>query len=160
MSWVVHALLGGQLFVAIFIAVHDWVPLGKLNNLAGIRTADSRAKLLAVTAVSALPFAIGFAASAYYAGKGFPMWLMYLLWISYLAGFYGMLRAWWIPYLLIRDPVRAERYQARFANTHAFLPERNGIRPDTLHVCFHAVFIATLILLGVVSFSGGSPATL
>ena len=72
-----------------------------------------------------------------------PMWLGDLLWISYVAGSYGMLRAWWVPYLLVPDADRAARYQVRFSNTHAFLPTRNGIRPDTLHVCFHAVFLAT-----------------
>jgi hypothetical protein len=106
-----------------------------------------------VTAISALPFAIGLAGSMYYGGSRFPDWLLYLLWISYLAGVYGMLRAWWVPYLIVPDPVRAARYQVRFAHTHAFLPVRNGIRPDTLHVSFHAVFLVALVLLGVLSFS-------
>jgi hypothetical protein len=65
-----------------------------------------------------------------------------------------MLRAWWVPYLRVADPVRAARYRNRFANTHAFLPERNGIRPDTLHVTFHAVFIAAPVLLAIRTFTG------
>jgi hypothetical protein len=153
MKWLMVAFLGCQLTVVLFIALHDWVPLGKLSNPTAIRAADTRRRLLLVTVISALPFAIGFAASAYYAETGFPMWLMYLLWISYITGFYGMLRAWWVPYLLLKDPVRAARYQERFSNTHAFLPTRNGIRPDTLHVGFHVVFLAALILLCVLTFS-------
>ena len=153
MKWVMNAFLGCQLFVVLFIALHDWIPLGKLNNLAGIRAVDSTRKLLVVTVLSSLPFAIGFAASVYYAASGFPMWLMWLLWISYGLGLYGILRAWWVPYLLIGDPVRAARYQERFAHTHAFLPTRNGIRPDTLHVCFHAVLVVLVILLCVLTFS-------
>jgi hypothetical protein len=104
--------------------------------------------------LSTLPYAVGLAASIYYTATRFPMWLMWLLWISYVTGLYGMLRAWWVPYLLLGDPVRAARYQSRFSQTHAFLPTRNGIRPDTLHVCFHAVFILAFILLGVLTFSG------
>jgi hypothetical protein len=154
MNWVMNAFLGCQLVVVLFIALHDWIPLGKLNNLTGIRAVDTTRRLLVVTVLSALPFAIGFAASAHYASTGFPMWLMWWLWISYGTGLYGMLRAWWVPYLLVGDPVRAARYQERFAQTHAFLPTRNGIRPDTLHVCFHAVFVVLLILLGVLKFSG------
>jgi hypothetical protein len=142
-----------QFYVVLFIAIHDWIPLGRLNNLSGIRAADSRLRRLWVTAISALPFAIGLAGSMYYGGSRFPDWLLYLLWISYLAGVYGMLRAWWVPYLIVPDPVRAARYQVRFAHTHAFLPVRNGIRPDTLHVSFHAVFLVALVLLGVLSFS-------
>jgi hypothetical protein len=141
-----------QFYVVLFIAIHDWIPLGRLNNLIAVRAADSTFRLLLVTAVSTLPYAIGLAGSLYYASSRFPGWLMYLLWISYIAGVYGMLRAWWIPYLLVPDPVRAARYQARFANTHAFLPTRNGIRPDTLHVSFHAVFLLALALLSVLTF--------
>jgi len=136
--------------------LHDWIPLGRLNNLEKIRAVDTTRKLFFVTVLSTLPFAIGFAASVYYSASGFPMWLMWWLWISYGFGLDGMLRAWWVPYLLVADPVRAARYQERFAHTHAFLPTRNGIRPDTLHVCFHAVFFVLLILLSVLTFSGGA----
>ena len=58
--------------------------------------------------------------------------------------FAGELRAWWIPYLVTNEPVRAERYRKMFANTHSFLPPRNGIVPNTLHVILHA---ATLVML-------------
>jgi hypothetical protein len=144
--------IGCEFYVVLFIALHDWIPLGRLNNLAGIRAADTTRKLLAVTALSTLPFGIGFAASVHYASTGFPGWLLYWLWISYGAGLYGMLKAWWLPYLLVEDRVRAARYQARFAHTHAFLPMHNGIRPDTLHVSFHAVFLMAVVLLGVLTF--------
>jgi hypothetical protein len=151
-----YAFLACQFYVVLFIALHDWIPLGRLNNLEGIRASDTTGKLIAVTALSTLPYASAFAGSVYYAGTGFPMWLMWLLWISYVAGLYGMLRTWWVPYLFKGDPVRTARYQTRFANTHSFLPVRNGIRPDTLHVTFHAVFIATLILLGIFTLFNGT----
>lgn len=38
-----------------------------------------------------------------------------------------------------------------FARTSAFLPERNGIRPNTLHVSLHAVILAILVLLAKIS---------
>jgi hypothetical protein len=147
------AFFSCQSFVVLFIALHDWIPLGRLNNLAGIRAVDTPRRRVLVTVTSTLPFAIGLVASLYYARTGFPLWVMTWLWISYGTGAYGMLRAWWIPYLLIPDPVRAARYQQRFAHTHAFLPTRNGIRPDTLHVCFHAVLVALIILLFVLTFT-------
>ena len=153
MSGIVLAFLSGQLLVVIFIALHDWLPLGALNNLTAIHASDSRLKLVLTTVLSTLPFAIGFAVTAYYSTSGFPMWLGDFLWVTYTAGLYGMLRAWWIPYLWIPDPVRAARYQGRFANTLTFLPVRNGIRPDTLHVCFHVVLVATFVLLCLLTFS-------
>jgi hypothetical protein len=150
----IYAFLVCQFLVVLFIALHDWISLGKLNNLQGIRAADGTRRLFFVTTLSTLPFAIAFVASAYYAKAHFPTWLRWLLWLSYGAGLYGILRAWWVPYLLVKDSVRAERYQVRFAQTHAFLPARNGIRPDTLHTGFHVVFVAAFVLLCLLSFSG------
>ena len=40
--------------------------------------------------------------------------------------------------------MRAARYRALFGGTHAFLPGRNGIVPNTLHVALHAATLATL----------------
>jgi hypothetical protein len=77
MSWVVGAFLGCQILVVLFIALHDWIPLGELNNLAGIRSVDTPGRLLLVTALSTLPFAIGLAASVHFAAAGFPMWLIW-----------------------------------------------------------------------------------
>jgi hypothetical protein len=146
------AFLGCQSLVVLFIALHDWVPLGRLSNLEGVRTADSTTRLVFVTALSTLPFAVGLAASFHYARTHIPDWVTWWLWITYGFGIYGMLRAWYWPYLFGGDPARIERYQKRFAHTHAFLPTMHGIRPDTLHVCFHAVLLATVILLGVLTF--------
>lgn len=63
----------------------------------------------------------------------------------------GELEAWWIPYLFRSQPERAERYQVMFGDTHAFLPARNGIRLNTLHVTLHAATPTTLILLGALT---------
>ena len=60
---------------------------------------------------------------------------------------------WWVPYLLINDPVTERALQERFA-THACIQLAwNGIRPDTLHVCFHVVFVVALILLCILTRS-------
>lgn len=147
------AFLVCQLYVVLFIALHDWLPLGGLNNLAGIRAVDTRMQLLRTTVLSTLPFAVGLAGSVYYSTH-FPTWLMLVLWITYGGALYGILRAWYLPYLVYSDPARAARYRERFADTHAFLPVRNGIRPDTLHVTFHAVLLVLIVLLFVLTFSG------
>jgi hypothetical protein len=150
----IDAFIACQIFVVLFIAFHDWIPLGKLNNLAGIRAVDSFGKRVIVTVLSTLPFAICLAGSIYYASTTFPGWLNWFLWISYGYGLYGLLRAWYIPYLLIADPARAARYQQRYNQTHAFLPARNGIRPDTLHVGFHAVYLVLVALLVKITLVG------
>jgi predicted outer membrane lipoprotein len=147
-----YALVICQVMVVIFLALHDWVPLGKLSNIAGLRAVDSRIKLLLGTAVSTLPFAAVLVASVLFASTHYPNWLLWWLWGTYLACAYGILRAWWIPYLGTPDPDRAQRYRIRFAGTHGFLPLRNGIRPDTLHFAFHSLVVAILVILAFVTF--------
>ncbi|HEV7490570.1 MAG TPA: hypothetical protein VGO25_07165 [Rhodanobacteraceae bacterium] len=140
-------LISLQALVVAFLALHDWIPLGSLNDLDAVQAADSRAKLVRTTLLSTVPYAIGFVASVLYARTGFPSWLRWWLWISYGALVYGMVRAWWLPYFFVNDRVRAERYRRMFEHTHSFMPERNGIRPNTLHVIFHVAVLAVVALL-------------
>ena len=151
------SLLVLQCFEVLFLSLHDWVPLGPLNDLKGVSTADSLGKRVAATLISSVPFAVGLVASIINFGKPYPDWLFWWLWISYGLLFCGILQAWWIPYLFRAEPERAARYKVMFGATHAFLPARNGIRINTLHVIFHAATVALLIVLGVVSAQQGWP---
>jgi hypothetical protein len=148
----IDAFLACQLFVVLFIALHDWIPLGSLNSLKGVHSADAMAKLVRATLLSTLPFAIGLIGSAYYSSARFRTWLVWLLWITYGGALYGMLRTWYVPYLLVAEPARVERYQKMFSHTHAFLPKRNGVAPNTLQVIFHAILIATVVLLASLTY--------
>jgi hypothetical protein len=74
------------------------------------------------------------------------------LWISDVVLLLGQIRAWWLPYLIRPEPQRAARYRAVFARTHAFLPESNGIIPNTLHCALHAVTAGILITLALQAF--------
>ena len=143
----IGALLGLQCFHVLFLGLHDWIPLGRLNDVKAVRAANPGGKLLLGTVVSLAPFAFGLAASAYYLGRSYPSWLIWYLGISYALLFLGELQAWWIPYFFHPNSGRARRYQAMFGNTHAFLPTRNGITPNTLHVALHVVTVTTLVVL-------------
>ena len=136
-----------QTLVVAFLLFHDWIPLGRLNNLAAIRGQDTLLRSIFVTLLPAVPAAIGLFFSARHFGQSYPDWLEMLLWITYGLFILGMLRAWWIPYLVLPDPERAARYQIIFADTHSFLPRRNGMAPDTLHTLFHLVTLATVVAL-------------
>ncbi|MFZ0662242.1 MAG: hypothetical protein WAM66_06075 [Acidobacteriaceae bacterium] len=144
-------LLALQCFVVLFVSLHNWIPLGTLNNVRGIRVAFPTAKLFATTLLNFTPFAIGLAATAFYFGKAYPGWVFWWLWISYGLACYGSCKAWWFPYLFRANPALAARYQTMYAGTHSFLPERNGIRPDTLHMLFDSVTVAILIDLAVLT---------
>ena len=136
-----------QGFVTAFLLLHDWVPLGRFSNLSAMRKEDSLVRSIVVTLIPVVPAAFGLYYSARYFAKPYPHGVLMLLWITYGSLLIGLLRAWWIPYLLIPDPERAARYQIIFAGTHTFLPKRNGISPDTLHTVFHAAVVGTLVLL-------------
>jgi hypothetical protein len=149
------ALLALQCFVVLFVALHNWIPLGKLNDLKGVQAEFPGNKLLLTTLINFTPFAIGLAASATYFGRSFPGWLFWWLWISYGAAVYGSLKSWWIPYFFRSDPALTARYQVMYRATHGFLPERNGIRPNTLHVIFDLATVAMLIVLGLLTNQPG-----
>ncbi len=136
-----------QTVVVLFLLFHDWVGLGRLNNLAAIRNQDTLLHRVVVTLLPGVPTAIGLFFSAKYFGQSYPHWLEMLLWITYGVLLLGLLRAWWIPYLVLPDKERAARYQIIFANTHTFLPRRNGMAPDTLHTLFHLATLATVLVL-------------
>jgi hypothetical protein len=46
-----------------------------------------------------------------------------------------------------RESQRAVRYDAMLDRTHGFLPIRNGIRPNTLHIILHTATNLTLVVL-------------
>ena len=131
--------------------LHDWVPLGALNDVVAVRAADSTARLVRVTLIQSIPYSVGLLYTIRSLNTGVPGWLWYWLWISYGILFAGELRAWWIPYLVRAEPERAARYRAMFGATHAFLPPRNGMVPNTLHVVLHVFTVATLLTLAAMT---------
>lgn len=140
-------LLGLQTFHVIFLAIHDWIPIAPLNDTAAVRAVDGSRRLLITTLIQTLPFAFGLYLSLIYLGRAWPHSLHLWLWVSYSILFLGELRAWWLPYLVQPEPERAARYRILFGKTHAFLPERNGIVPNTMHVLLHLATAATLLTL-------------
>ena len=102
----------------LFLAIHDWIPLGRLNDVSAVRQQDTTTRLVLVTLIQTVPFAFGLWHSVSDFGPPYPGWLMQWLFISYLILFLGQLRAWWVPYLLRPEPERANRYRIMFARTH------------------------------------------
>ncbi len=140
-------LLALQISHVAFLLLHDWVPLGSLNDRAAVRAENPGRKLLVVTLLSTLPYAIALACSLHFQHLGYPHWLFRFLWIAYILLFLGELQAWWIPYFIGAKTERVARYETMFGATHAFIPVRHGIRINTLHVILHALTAALLITL-------------
>jgi hypothetical protein len=141
------ALLTLQAFQVVFLWLHDWIPVGRLNDVVAVRSQNTTTHLVLATLINSVPFTIGLACSLLYFERPYPRWLLYWLWISYGVIFLGELVAWWIPYFFRPEPQRAARYQIMFGNTHSFLPRRNGIAPNIAHVLLHLATLATLVCL-------------
>ena len=148
---IIAALIALQVLVVAFVALHNWIPLGALNDLPAVRAQFPTGKLLLTTLGNLTPAAIGLGASIFYFRHGFPDWLIWYLWIFYLLACCGSLWAWWIPYFFGAGKKRIAREQALYRNTHSFLPERHGLRPNTLHLIFDVVTVAILITLAVLT---------
>ena len=56
-------LLALQCFHVLFLALHDWIPLGTLNDLKAVRATYPLRKRIVGTLISLIPFVIGLAAS-------------------------------------------------------------------------------------------------
>jgi hypothetical protein len=140
-------LLALQALQVLFLWIHDWIPLGRFNDVASVRAQDSRTHLVVVTLIQSVPFTIGLVYSWIYFPHHYPLWLRDWLWISYGLLFIGELRAWWVPYLFRPEPVRAERYRVAYGNTISFLPVRNGMVPNAAHTMLHLATAGTLICL-------------
>jgi len=142
-------LLALRLFQVLFLWLHDWIPLGSLNDVAAVRSLDTTRRLVTVTLIQSVPFTLGLLFCLRNFGLPYPHWLYMWLWISYGALFVGQIRAWWIPYLLRAEPERAARYQVMFGKTHTFRPVRHGLVPNTAHILLHLATLATLLVLFV-----------
>ncbi len=142
-------LIALQSLQVAILWLHDWVQIGTLTDIAAVRAHDTFGRLIRVTLIQSVPFSIGLIASVDFAMTGHPGWVWIWLWVSYGILFAGELRAWWWPYLIQAESERAARYRGMFGRTAAFLPERNGIVPNTLHVVLHAATAATLVVLGL-----------
>ncbi|HMK89289.1 MAG TPA: hypothetical protein VK446_06615 [Methylocystis sp.] len=140
-----------QALQVIILWTHDWIPLGRLNDVSAVRSAHTTSGLVIVTLIQSVPYSIGLYFSVANLSTQIPAWLWSWLWISYVLLFLGELRAWWLPYLFRPEPERAKRYRLMFGNTHTFLPLRNGIAPNTLHFILHFCTAATLIVLAMLT---------
>ena len=151
----IDLLIALQFVQVAILWLHDWLPLGGLNDVERVQAEDSRERLIRVTLIQSVPYTLGLVFSLLYRRTHHPAWVWSWLWVSYGLLFAGEIRAWWLPYLVRPEPARAERYAKMFGGTHAFLPPRNGIVPNTLHCVLHAATALTLAALAFASLTPG-----
>lgn len=123
-------LLVLQAFLVLFLWPHDWIPLGRLNNVTGVRSQGTLLRLVAVALVQSVPFTFALLFSLLRFGRPYPHWLYMGLSISYGLIFVGQIRASWIPSFSLGNRTcrrLSDDVQQMFSNTHHFLPIRKGL---------------------------------
>ncbi len=147
-------LVLGLSLILIFMIVQDLVPLGPLNDVDAISVDRSFNEILTVTLIGAVQILILLSIVLIFIGKRYPIWIRLWLIIHQSFIFVGALLDWWIPYFFgYGAEERVDRYQQMFGDTHSFLPEINGIVPNTLHVIFHSLLLLCMLLTIYISFT-------
>jgi hypothetical protein len=131
----------------VTFAVHDTIPLGRWNNLAHFKQEIPLQRRLrgslmnSVTALAAVAlFWLGWMHRGESAGV-FRMALLVMLGVMVYMEF----GAWWRPYLFGATPAIVEKLRPNWQGTYAFLPLRNGIRPNAMHSIMHASTLAAFV---------------
>jgi hypothetical protein len=135
-----------QGFMVLFLLLHDWVPLGPFNDIEGVKGQIPFKRNVLNTAVNTIPIAVALGLSLWYFRDPYPTAVRVYLISIYALFLLGEFRAWWKPYLFGAEPALVQRYDAIFGRTHAFLPKRNGIVPNTAHVVLHACTLLAFVL--------------
>nr|WP_246187584.1 hypothetical protein [Ornithinibacillus caprae] len=139
--------MAGFSFILLFMIVQDWVPLGSLNDVQAIAEDRSFNELFLVTLIGVVQILLLMTFVVIFIGKRYPIWIKLWLVIHQICIFAGVLIDWWIPYFFgYGAEQRVERYNQMFGDTHSFLPELNGIVPNTLHTMFHTTLLICIIL--------------
>jgi hypothetical protein len=142
MSTKLKIFISLQLFILLILLLHDWVSFGPFNDVAAVHKVHTIKSIILQTCLNFIPYFIAFILTVLY--KQEKLWSRLYVVIAFTFLFIGELWAWWIPYFSGgANEEQINKYDIMFGNTHAFLPEMNGITPNTLHFILHS---CTLII--------------
>ncbi len=134
----------------LFLTLHDWLPLGRWNDLAALRSQRSlRARAIASLSMGLLA---GIALYLNWTQSPNPSHgtrLYTLLLYAFMLA--GLLRAWWLPYWfgIGLSSKRVDEYKGMFGNTVTWFPVRNGITVNALHTVWHVTDMVTVVLAAI-----------
>ncbi|GIM46656.1 hypothetical protein DNHGIG_22050 [Collibacillus ludicampi] len=72
-----------QIIIVLFLMIHDWVPMGTLNDVKGVLSQNTVKQNLIITLINTIPFAVGLIISLVYAGKPYPLFVKMYLVLAY-----------------------------------------------------------------------------
>jgi len=145
MIQILFAILISLQFVVVVL--HDWLEIPGWTHGRQVRSAIGPNKMLIGTLINGLLPGLAAAFTFYYWNKPKPAFVLDY-WIIYCAmTVFGAVTSWWIPYFRGTDEKTKQLYLKMYAGTRQVLPPHgDNPRPNVLHLCFHALFLVTLVL--------------
>lgn len=138
-----------SLIVLQFIVVvgHDLIDVPGWTHGSQVQEVVGRGRVYLATVINGVFPGLAAASAVAYWGRLQPgfvtnYWVLYCATTVVLA--IGM---WYIPYLWGTNEEKKREYSRMYAGTRQVLPARaDNPRPNLLHVCFHILFVANLVL--------------
>jgi hypothetical protein len=137
----------------LVVAAHDLIDIPGWTHGSQVRAAIGARKVWLVTLINGLFPGTAAAFAIYYWGRPKPGFVGDY-WVIYCAvTVASAIAMWYMPYLFGTSEERKREFARMYAGTKHVLPERGGNpRPNLLHVCFHVLFVATLLVAVAVRF--------
>jgi hypothetical protein len=144
--------------IAIQFAVvvsHDWLDIPGWTHGRQVQAVVGRRKLLLATLVNAIFPGLAVAFAFYFRARPKPGFVT-SYWVVYCAvTVVSAIAMWYVPYLFGAGDQTRRDYLRMYEGTRQVLPPRgDNPRPNLLHICFHVLFVANL-LLAVARLTGG-----
>jgi hypothetical protein len=140
----------------VLVTFHDLVDIPGWSHGSQVQAMVGRRKLWLITLVNGLFPGLAAGWAIYFWHRPYPVfvsdyWLIYCA--VTVASAVGM---WYLPYVLGTTEERKREYSRMYAGTRQVLPARgDNPRPNLLHICFHVLFVVTLVLATVLRLGRG-----
>lgn len=131
----------------LIILLHDLVEVPGWSHTSQLRAVLGKRKLWTATLINSIFPGIAAAFAFYFWGRAKPLFVS-RYWMIYCAvTAVSVIAMWYLPYFFGASAKKKDEYRRFYAGTRQILPARgDNPRPNLLHVVFHIVFAATLIL--------------
>jgi hypothetical protein len=147
-----HAIVQSVFSVLIvlqFLAVtlHDWLDIPGWTHGSRIRAVFGTRRFALATLVNAIFPGIAVAFIFLYRSETKPSFVTSYWVIHRAVTVVSAIMMWWVPYFFGADEKTRRQHQSMYEGTvHVLPPRGDNPRPNLLHLCFHALFLATLSL--------------
>ncbi len=137
----------------LVIVSHDWLDIRGLNHGSQVQAVVGRRKLLVATAINAIFPGLAAASALWFFDSPKPGYVTGY-WLAYCAvTVLSAIAMWYVPYLRGANERTKREYLAMYEGTRQVLPPRgDNPRPNLVHLWFHGLFVATLVLAILMRF--------